>query len=90
MPLGSGVLALTPISPFRPRQWRGALLPHDAMISFEVLNPKERRVSAVADNTEIRSVSRVMVQEDLTRSVTMLHDQDHNFEERILKEQFLT
>ena len=60
------------------------------MISFEVLNPKERRVSAVADNTEIRSVSRVMVQEDLTRSVTMLHDQDHNFEERILKEQFLT
>jgi len=90
MPLGAGVLALTPISPFRPRQWRGALLPHDAIISFEVLNPKERRVSAVADNTEIRCVSKVIVQEDLTRRVTMLHDQDHNFEERILKEQFLT
>ena len=90
MPLGAGVLALTPISPFRPRQWRGALLPHDAIVSFEVLSPKERKVSAVADNTEIRGVSKVTVQEDLTRSVTMLHDQEHNFEERILKEQFLT
>jgi NAD+ kinase len=90
MPLGAGVLALTPISPFRPRQWRGALLPHDAIITFEVLSPKGRKVSAVADNMEIRGVSKVTVQEDLTRSVTMLHDQEHNFEERILKEQFLS
>jgi len=90
MPLGAGILALTPISPFRPRQWRGALLPHDAIVTFEVLSPKGRKVSAVADNTEIRGVSMVTVQEDLTRSVTMLHDQEHNFEERILNEQFLT
>ena len=90
IPLGAGVLALTPISPFRPRQWRGALLPHDAIVTFEVLSPKGRKVSAVADNTEIRGVSMVTVQEDLTRIVTMLHDLEHNFEERILKEQFLT
>ena len=90
LPLGAGVLALTPISPFRPRQWKGALLAHDAIVAFEIISPKERRVSAVADNTEIRGVTRVTVKEDLTRSVTILHDQDHNFEERILKEQFLT
>jgi NAD+ kinase len=90
LPLGARVLALTPISPFRPRQWRGALLPRDAIVTFEVLNPKERKVSAVADNTEIRGVSKVTIQEDPMQSVTMLHDQEHNFEERILKEQFLT
>ncbi len=89
VPLGSGVLALTPISAFRPRQWRGALLPHDATVTFEVLNAGERKVSAVADYTEIRRVVSVTVEEDRSRTVTMLHDPEHNFEERILKEQFL-
>lgn len=89
VPLGSGVLALTPISAFRPRQWRGALLPHDATVTFEVLDAGERKVSAVADYTEIRRVVSVTVEEDRSRTVTMLHDPEHNFEERILKEQFL-
>lgn len=89
IPLGGGVLALTPISAFRPRQWRGALLPHDATVTFRIQDPEERKVSAVADYTEIRSVTEVTVMEDRSRSVTMLHDPEHNFEERILKEQFL-
>lgn len=89
VPLGGGVLALTPISAFRPRQWRGALLPHDATVTFEILDPDERKVSAVADYTEIRRVALVSVQEDRSKTVTMLHDPEHNFEERILKEQFL-
>ncbi len=89
IPLGAGVLALTPISAFRPRQWRGALLPHDASVTFEILNPDHRKVSAVADYTEIRSVAQVIIKEDSSRTVTMLHDPEHNFEERILKEQFL-
>lgn len=89
IPLGAGVLALTPISAFRPRQWRGALLPHDASVTFDILAPEERKVSAVADYTEIRNVVEVTVAEDRTRKVTMLHDPEHNFEERILKEQFL-
>ncbi|MBL6933109.1 MAG: NAD kinase [Rhodospirillales bacterium] len=89
IPLGAGVLALTPISAFRPRQWRGALLPHDATVTFEILSPNERMVSAVADYTEIRRVAQVIVKEDQSHTVTMLHDPEHNFEERILKEQFL-
>ncbi len=89
VPMGAGVLALTPISAFRPRQWRGALLPHDATVTFEILDAQERTVSAVADYTEIRHVASVEVKEDRSRTVTMLHDPEHNFEERILKEQFL-
>jgi NAD+ kinase len=90
VPLGAGVLALTPISAFRPRQWRGALLPHDATVTFEILNPEERMVSAVADYTEFGSIASVTITEDRSKTVTMLHDLEHNFEERILKEQFLT
>jgi len=89
VPLGAGLLALTPISAYRPRQWKGALLPHDASVSFDIISPKERRVSAVADHTEIRRVRKVVVSEDRSRSLTMLFDPEHNFEERILKEQFL-
>lgn len=88
IPLGAEILALTPISAFRPRQWRGALLPHDATVTFEILDAEERKVSAVADYTEIRRVAKVTVREDRSKTVTMLHDPEHNFEERILKEQF--
>ena len=89
IPLGSGVLALTPISAFRPRQWRGALLPHDATVAIDVLDSPVRPVSAVADYTEIRRVTRVKIREDRTYSPTLLFDPEHNLEERILKEQFL-
>ena len=88
VPLGSGVLALTPISAFRPRRWRGALLPHNATVRFEVLEPAKRPVSAVADGTEIRDVANVEVSEAPELAVTILFDQEHGLEERILKEQF--
>ncbi len=87
LPLGSGVLALTPISAFRPRRWRGALLPHAAEVAFEVLDPQKRPVSAVADFTEVRDVVEVRVHED-RRTLTLLFDPDHNLAERILAEQF--
>jgi len=89
IPLGAGLLALTPISSFRPRQWRGALLPHDATVTFDVLDASERKVSAVADFTEFRNVRKIVVSEDRSISMTMLFDPEHNFEERILKEQFV-
>ncbi len=89
VPLGAGVLALTPISAFRPRQWRGALLPHDAAVTFHVLDADVRPVSAVADFTEVRRVTRVVVREDRSLAPTLLFDPEHNLEERIVKEQFL-
>ena len=88
VPIGSGVLALTPISAFRPRRWRGALLPHDADIHFEVLESKKRPVSAVADGTEIRDIAYVEVKEAPEYSVDILFDHEHSLQERILKEQF--
>ncbi|MDX1656512.1 MAG: NAD kinase, partial [Candidatus Competibacteraceae bacterium] len=89
IPMGAGILALTPISPFRPRRWRGALLPHDAHVEFEVLELNKRPVSAVADFTEVRDVKQVLVREESSLSLTLLFDAEHNLEERILKEQFL-
>lgn len=88
IPLGADILALTPISAFRPRRWRGALLPHTARITFEILEAPKRPVSAVADYTEVREVMRVEVIEDRAVSLTLLFDPEHNLEERILKEQF--
>ena len=88
LPLTANLLALTPISAFRPRRWRGALLPHTAEICFDVLDPVKRPVSAVADIVEIRDVARVTVREDRDRHLTLLFDPDQNLEERILKEQF--
>lgn len=88
IPLGADLLALTPISAFRPRRWRGALLPHNARISFDMLEAHKRPVSAVADDTEVRNVARVEVREDRSVSFTLLFDPEHNLEERILKEQF--
>ncbi|QQP87998.1 NAD kinase [Skermanella sp. TT6] len=88
LPLGSSILALTPISAFRPRRWRGALLPQSARIVFDVLECSKRPVSAVGDFTEVREVIRVEVHEDRDVSLTLLFDPEHNLEERILKEQF--
>jgi len=88
VPLGAGVLALTPISVYRPRRWRGALLPHDATVTFDILDAEERRVSAVADHTEVRRVRRVSVRESREHTATLLFDPEHNMEERVLKEQF--
>jgi NAD+ kinase len=88
IPIGSRVLALTPISAFRPRRWRGALLPHTAQVTFEVLEPAKRPVSAVADNVEVRHVARVHVTEDRSQPLVMLFDAGRSLEERILTEQF--
>jgi len=88
IPVGAPILALTPISAFRPRRWRGALLPHTAKVTLEVLEPDKRPVSAVADNQEVRDVAYVSVEEDHGRALTMLFDADHSFEERVLVEQF--
>jgi NAD+ kinase len=89
IPLGAGLLALTPISAFRPRRWRGALLPHKAEVRFDVLEADKRPVSATADFTEARDVVRVDIREDRSVGLTLLFDPEHNLEERVLKEQFL-
>jgi NAD+ kinase len=88
VPMGARLLCLTPISAFRPRRWRGALLPDRAKVTFEVLDAAKRPVSATADSTEIRNVARVEIWQDKARQVTLLFDADHNLEERILLEQF--
>ncbi len=88
LPIDSALLAITPLSAFRPRRWRGALLPRQVQIRFDVLEPGKRPVSAVADNTEVRDVSRVDVAEDRDTTVTMLFDPGHSLDERILDEQF--
>jgi NAD+ kinase len=89
VPLGTGLLALTPISAFRPRRWRGALLPDTTRVSFDVLEAEKRPVSAVADSTEVRDVIRVQVAAERRISMTLLFDPEHNLEERIIKEQFI-
>lgn len=88
IPLDAQVLALTPISAFRPRRWRGALLPHTAKVRFEVLEPGKRPVSATADSFEVRRVTRVEVRERRDVALTMLFDAGRTFEERVLAEQF--
>ncbi|MEB3703048.1 Inorganic polyphosphate/ATP-NAD kinase [Candidatus Bealeia paramacronuclearis] len=88
LPIGSPLLALTPISAYRPRRWHGAILPHSANITFTILDREKRPVTAVADFTEIRDVISVSIHEDRTHYVTVLFDEGHNLEERILQEQF--
>jgi NAD+ kinase len=88
LPIDADLLALTPISAFRPRRWRGALLPHRAKVRFEILESAKRPVSAVADDFEVRDVTAVDVAEDRAISMTMLYDAGHNLDERILAEQF--
>lgn len=88
LPLDANVLALTPISPFRPRRWRGAILPHRTQVSLRVLDPGKRPVSATADFHEVRNVREVTVRQSRGRGVRLLFDPEHNLEQRILDEQF--
>jgi NAD+ kinase len=88
LPIDADLLALTPISAFRPRRWRGALLPHRARVRFEILEAGKRPVSAVADDLEVRDVISVDVAEDRSIATTMLFDAGHSLDERILAEQF--
>ncbi|MFT3808304.1 MAG: NAD kinase [Micropepsaceae bacterium] len=89
LPIDSALLALTPISAFRPRRWRGALLPHKAQVRLDVLESVKRPVSAVADHVEVRDVVRVDIVEDRSISLTMMFDKGRNLNERIITEQFL-
>ena len=88
VPLDANLLPLTPISAFRPRRWRGALLPASAEVLFEILEADKRPVAAVADYTEVRDVASVWVAEDRGVALTMLFDPDHSLSERIIAEQF--
>jgi NAD+ kinase len=88
LPINAALLALTPISAFRPRRWRGALLPNTAFVVIEVLEGDKRPVAAVADHDEARDVRRVEILTDRTISIRMLFDPGHSLEERILSEQF--
>ena len=89
VPVGSNLLALTPISAFRPRRWHGALLPDTAEIAIQIAEPTKRPVSAVADYTEVRDVREVKIREAKDISLELLFDSEHNLEERILNEQFV-
>jgi NAD+ kinase len=88
IPIGAPLLALTPISPFRPRHWRGALLPDRARVTIEVLEAGKRPVAAVADHDEVRSVRSVEISMDHATAMHMLFDPSHSLDERILSEQF--
>ncbi len=89
LPLGSEILALTPISPFRPRRWKGAIIPSNAYVKFSVQDCQKRPVSATADNFEVRDVDCVEVFEDKSVSLKLLFDPDHSLEDRIINEQFI-
>ena len=88
IPINAPLLALTPISPFRPRRWRGALLPDKAEVTVEVLDADKRPVAAVADHDEVRSVNAVEIAMDHKCAIDLLFDPGHNLDERILREQF--
>src|SRR4029078_1365948 len=87
-PIDAPLMVLTPISPFRPRRWRGAILPNEAIVHIDVLEPEKRPVSAVADNTEFRDVIAVDVKEASDVDIFMMFDPGHSLAERILREQF--
>ena len=89
IPIGSNVLALTPLNPFRPRRWSGALLPQSAIIDFKILDPENRPVSVSADFDELKLPISVQVQEDQSQVVNVLFDEGHSLEERIIQEQFI-
>ncbi len=88
LPLDSAMVALTPISPFRPRRWRGAILPDRTRVSFRVLDPAKRPVSAVADQREVRDVAEVAIAIDRAIKLTLLFDPEHALDDRITMEQF--
>ena len=90
LPLGANVMALTPIAAFRPRRWRGAVLKAETEVRFRVLDPYKRPVSATADSHEVRDVIEVTIRESHDRTVTLLFDPEHNLEERMLAEQFIS
>lgn len=90
IPLNAAVLAMTPISAFRPRRWRGALLPRSAQVRLEICEAEKRPVSAVADSREVRNVAIVDIFESTTIALNMLFDEGKALEERILNEQFNT
>lgn len=89
LPIDSPLLALTPISPFRPRRWRGAILPNSANVNFSTHESVKRPVNAAADNVEFKNVSSVSVTQDHTNGVTLLFNPGHNLEERVINEQFV-
>jgi NAD+ kinase len=89
LPLGSAMLAITPISPFRPRRWRGAIVPDSARIVIRVLDPDKRPVSVVADQREVRGVAEVRIEIDRARDLTLLFDPEHALDDRITMEQFI-
>jgi NAD+ kinase len=88
LPIGSGILALTPMAAFRPRRWRGALLPKTARVTFEVLEPWKRAVSAAADATEVRNPVRIEIESATDIRHRILFDPGHGLEERLIREQF--
>lgn len=88
LPINSPLLALTPISPFRPRRWRGAIIPHQARVTIESLEADKRPVAAVADQVEVRHIIKVDIAEDRKRSARLLFDPGHSLAERVLAEQF--
>ncbi len=88
IPIGTKILALTPISPFRPRNWKGALLPEDSVVSFEVIDYKNRPVSAMADSKEVKNIKEVSIAKDCSINFRILFDLNHSLEERIFQEQF--
>ena len=88
LPINADVLALTPISAFRPRRWKGAILNNESNVKFEIIESKKRPVSAVADSTEFRDISSVEVHQSKDQVVELLFDENHSFDERILNEQF--
>lgn len=89
LPLTSNLLAMTPICPFRPRRWKGALLSNDSSVRFDILNYKKRPVSATADFHEVRDIRNVVIQERGDVSLTLLFDKDNSLQDRLIKEQFL-
>ena len=88
VPLGANVLAMTPVSPFRPRRWKGALLPHASQILIENLDAKKRPVGVSADSFEVKNAVTVEIVEDPSSAVSVLFDASHSLEERIFSEQF--
>ncbi|MBL4837546.1 MAG: NAD kinase [Kordiimonadaceae bacterium] len=88
IPLGAELLALTPLSPFRPRRWKGALLPRHVTVELTINNPNKRPVSATADMHEVRDVRKVVIEEDRSVNINLLFDAEHTLAERIFTEQF--
>lgn len=88
LPIGSELLALTPISVFRPRRWRGAILRDNSTVTIDILEPQHRPVAASADNQEVRHVKKVTISLDRTKSMIILFDKDRSLDERVLAEQF--